>query len=492
MSINTLLRSALEDAVQEQSDDVVPVASVAMSLINNLSETASPIEIAEELDESEKTIDVIGMITDRVEKAESDTTLTEEAVVAATESAAFAWEVMCHLKGISSNSVSLESHAMGSAMGRVTSAAVESLASDSKALSERFDGSLRAIADASAVMTRVKREVQSAAPLIDGSNATINMAGVVSFMSRNFAPVDNILNALIEEERHIDSILSGVKDLQDQITKASAVINKLSPSKDEMTSILRIIDGIQYDKVYSKLLNLDLLHSGVLSVDSFDESNIPLLCVHYHNIKDGSAMSKTGWIKIGAIGALSGLATAVSAALGGPLAVGVGIIGGLTIGSNYAKEKQKSQGANTNYNVSAKDLEKILDVSSRILAKGTEHRRQVAEIKIATNTMYRVADTFAKYAKENDKSWQDVATTGMQLAATVAMAVATKGNSGANYVSDDKVPPIVSELQSKIYWVGLSHDCMLDILYGHIGIVGTGTLSLANSILKAVGRDKAK
>ena len=151
MSINTLLRSALEDAVQEQSDDVVPVASVALSLINNLSETASPIEIAEELDESEKTIDVIGMISDRVEQAESDTTLTEEAVVAATESAAFAWEVMCRLKGISSNSVSLESHAMGSAMDRVTSAAVESLASDSKALSERFDGSLRAIADASAM-----------------------------------------------------------------------------------------------------------------------------------------------------------------------------------------------------------------------------------------------------------------------------------------------------------------------------------------------------
>lgn len=492
MSINTLLRSALEDATQDQYEEPVPVTAVAMDLIGALTETASPIEIAEELDESDKTIDAINMITDRVAETESNPDLTPEEVVAANEAAAFGWEIMCRLKGISSNSVSLESQSMGSAVERITSVAVESLASDSVALSKRFDGSLRAIAEASAVMSRVKREVQSAAPLIDNSGAMLNMVGIYSFLSRNFQTVDNILDALVEEERHIDTILSGVKDLQSQIVKASDAINKLSPEKDEMTSILRIIDGIQYDKVYGKLLNINLLHSGVLTVDSFDEHNVPLMSVYYHNIKDGSSLTKIGWVKIGAAGALTALATVVSSALVGPFSLGVALIGGLNLGNVITKERQKSQGSDTNHSITAKDLEKIIDVSSRILAKGGEHRRQVAEIKIATNTMYRVANTFAKYAKEHDKSWQSVATTGLQLAATVGMAIATKGRSTKDYSESDKVPPIVSELQSKIYWAGLSHDCMLDILYGHIGVVGTGTLSLCNSILKSVGRDKVK
>lgn len=492
MSINALLRASLEEATAVAPADAVdnPAAVVANEFVATLTETESPIAIATEIQESENLVEAVTMIGDKA--AEAETADTPEAAATALEAASFGWELLCQARGMNSNSISVESHSMESAVDRVMSAAVESIAGDAEKLAKRFDASQAAIANVAGIMNRTRREIRSSASLIDEAGFEMNLSGVYSFLSRNFQSVPNIREALEQEERNIDTMLGAVKDLEKEIISASKAINKLVPGKDDLTSVLRHIDDIGYDRVYSKLLNMDLLHSGVVEVESFDEYSVPLLSVNYHNIKDGSKVGARGWLRLGATAALTLLGTLVASRVNPLLGVTTGAVTGFFVGRKVGNTLKNLQGSNTFHQIDANEMEKILDSAGRILEKGRDYRRQMAEIKMAVNSMARVATTFANYAKDNDPSWQSVASTGLHLAASVALvAMGKDASTVGGHHSGEKVPPIVSETQSKIYWAGVSHEAMLDAIFIHIGVVGTGALGLCSRILHAVGSGKA-
>ena len=484
--MHTKLRHALAASVESHDvPDAVTtidhqISELGYTFTRNLDETPAPQEIAAEINQVENTVVAIDMIADK---------LTDPEDTVAIESASFAWSVLCKSEGIDPTSVSVESRGMSDTRDSLLQSSTESISKDALKLAKRFETSGKVLADARGLLTKIKREVDVAVPLIDKNGVSMNMAGIYSFLSRDFTPVGDVLNALEEEEGHIKDMTDALDDLCDYIKKAAADMGKLDPAKDGLTGCLRIIDAIPYDKVYSKLLSKQLLNSGSFIVENYDEFDVPLLGAIYHHNSDGSGLTAKSWVKVGAAGAIGGLLTLAIGSANTALGVAVGAAAGLTVGAIYKNAKWDNQGANTNFVASGKDLSKIMDVAIRILNKATDARRQMNEIKIATSTMQRIATTHAKWAKDNDQSWQSVADTGLKLAATVGMAIASKGRSNANYMDDAK-PSILEEIEAKIYWCNTSHECMVDVVQTHVGIVGTGVLKLGSAILHAVGRDK--
>lgn len=482
--LSAVLRASTEDH-STHSDEISviehQVEGLSYQVYRNITENPSPQDIVEDIQQADAAIAAVEVIEDLTKDPEN---------TAALEAATVAWNVLCMTQGANPNVVSVESHALQDTVQRMYAASVESISKDAVKMSKRFDTSSKSIADAKGMLSKIAREVRSSAAALDGNPIQMNMEGFYSFMSRDHVPVANLLTALKEEERNVDILVDVLRQLSDEITRVSKEMQRLDPAKDGLTGCLRLIDSIQYDKIYAKAMSLSLLNSGETSIETEYPFDTPMFATRYYNNTDGSGLGAKGWLKVGGLGALSAL-LAVGLSTVTPAA---GIIGGAGLGmitaASYITNKQSAQGKNTPLVTDAKELIECMESAARILDKAGDVRRRLNDSTIAIKAMSRVGETFAKYAKDNDKSWQDVTDTGLRIAATVATAVLADGKHSQNFMGGESVPPVLAEFRQKVEGCELAHYYMVDVVQTHVQIVGMGTLRFGSAVLHAVGKGK--
>lgn len=482
--LSAVLRASAEDhSIHSDEISVIEhqVEGLSYQVYRNITENPSPQDIIEDIQQADAAIAAVEVIEDLTKDPEN---------TAALEAAAIAWNVMCMTQGANPNIVSVESHALQDTVQRMYAASVESISKDAAKLANRFNTSSKSIADAKGMLSKIAREVRSSAAALDGNPIQMNMEGFYSFMSRDHEPVANLLTALKEEERNVDILLDVLKQLSDEITKVSKEMQRLDPAKDGLTGCLRLIDSIPYDKIYAKAMSLSLLNSGETSLETVGSFDVPMLGSYYYHNTDGSGIGAKGWLKVGGLGALSAL-LAVGLSTVNPAAGVIGGVGaGMITAASYITTKQAAQGKNTPLVTNAKELAECMETASRILDKAVDVKRRLSENTVAITAMSRVGETFAKYAKDNEKSWKDVTDTGLRIAATVATAVLANGKHSQNFMDPESVPPVLAEFLQKVEGCELAYHCTMDVVQTHVQIVGMGTLRFGSAVLHAVGKGK--
>lgn len=389
--ISGLIRTSLEDLQQVELGDVPTEQILQEVVLENQQPTA--VNMVKDFNEANTALEVISEVE----------TLAASGDEVALESAAYGLSVLNRCYGLGSGVASLES-IQGSGVSdlgdQILVAAVESLAKELQVQMKKYDTDREQIAKTRALLNRVRKEVSRYEEEYNTQGVRVNLERVLSFFSREFEPVTDVAQAMREELQNLETINKVLHKGRDRFAKMVKDATALPNTREGALEFTNMLATFDLTEEINELSQLRLLNSGVIT-GVVNESHAGSYAeLDYHQIKDGSNLSRGQWIKTGIAAAISGAlllsGRGLFTILGGAI--------GITTATKAYNAYLQAQGKNTEIFQSFDDVREFIDGVEKLLDLTLKDNRLANEVQSSVNALMNKVTLFTRAQQGSDWS----------------------------------------------------------------------------------------
>lgn len=476
MRIANLLRASLESEATDVTigQDELAVNGKLAVIAQEVNDQPTAAEVVSDVETVTTAVDVLDEI---VEMRDSGDTV-------AMEAAAYGLSVFQRTHGIhqSVGVESLHGDSIPFLRESILVAATESLEKDIKKMHDKFDINRKSIIETRALLNRVRGEMSRYAGTYDNRELTLNLAGVLSYFSRNMTPTTDVVAEIKTELENIKTMRNAFVKVKDRLVKLAKDANALPVTLEGVNQFNSMLNEFNISDVANELEKLDLLNSGKITTDfvnSGSSSNL-YLTMEYHLVKDGTNLGLKNWLKIAGKALLSEIAGRIVTGATGSSGLGtLTSIGGLLLTAKQGFDKKKEiQGTNHHILHSYKELEEYLNVVDDIMNYVLRDNASNNELKNAARSLYNKAKQLSKF----DRGGEFVEM-GKKALAVVGNALA-KRHLGVDANLD--VDESLVAMEENVFAVEMACVSIEEIVEMHCIVTGACAVSLCNNILTAV------